>query len=202
MAPSKQAACLPLAYEFHKNNVQLVYGGGTTGLTGDIAKTLVALSGPKSVHGVIPRALVRVSAENDGAEELDGAAEAAERVLAAGTPIDERDCIPESEYGVTTIMPDMHTRKRLMATKVMEGGPGSGFVSLADDDVDQLGIHHAGVVLLNVNGYWDGVGAWLPHAVSQGFISAENGRILAETSVSMLMRYRGSSDRMLLNWGG
>ncbi|KAL6237494.1 hypothetical protein BDW75DRAFT_78629 [Aspergillus navahoensis] len=234
MAPSKQAvvcvfcgatsgkdaahleAARALAYEFHKNNVQLVYGGGTTGLMGEIAKTLVALSGPKSVHGVIPRALVQVSAKRDGAE-WSGGAKAAERVLAAGTPIDERDCIPEGEYGVTTIVPDMHTRKRLMATKVMEGGPGSGFVSLAGGfgtieelmemtTWNQLGIHHVGVVLLNVNGYWDGVVAWLRHAVSQGFISAENGRILAETSdptevLPMLMRYQSSSDRMLLNWG-
>ncbi|KAL3429616.1 hypothetical protein BDV09DRAFT_189947 [Aspergillus tetrazonus] len=196
-------AARALAYEFHKNNVQLVYGGGTTGLMGEVAKTLVALSGPKSVHG--------------GAE-VNGGAKAAERVLTAGTHIDENDCIPESEYGVTTIVPDMHTRKRLMATKVMEGGPGSGFVSLAGGfgtieelmemtTWNQLGIHHVGVVLLNVNGYWDGVVAWLRHAVSQGFISAENGRILAETSnptevLPMLMRYQGSSDRMLLNWGG
>jgi predicted Rossmann-fold nucleotide-binding protein len=71
---------------------------------------------------------------------------------------------------------------------------------------NQLGIHHVGIVLLNVNGYWDGLLAWLRHAVGKGFISAENGRILAEARdaadvLPMLARYQGSGDRMLLNWG-
>ncbi|OJI96614.1 hypothetical protein ASPVEDRAFT_48766 [Aspergillus versicolor CBS 583.65] len=213
--PEHLEAARALAHEFHKKNVRLVYGGGTTGLMGEIARTLVSLSGPESVHGVIPRALVQVSAKHEG-PEVNGGAKAAERVVS--TDINESKGIPESEYGITTVVPDMHTRKRLMATKVMEGGPGSGFVSLAGgfgtiEEVmemttwNQLGIHHVGIVLLNVNGYWDGLLAWLRHAVGKGFISAENGRILAEARdaadvLPMLARYQGSCDRMLLNWGG
>ena len=34
------------------------------GIMGELSKTLVSLSGPKSVHGIIPRALIRT--EKDG----------------------------------------------------------------------------------------------------------------------------------------
>jgi hypothetical protein len=207
-----------LAYEFYKNNVQLVYGGGTTGLMGEIAKTLVSLAGPKAVHGVIPRALVKVASKN-GAGEIESAsatagAKAAERVVSEALDGNE---IPESKFGLTTIVPDMHTRKRLMATKVLEGGPGSGFVSLAGgygtiEEVmemttwNQLGIHRVGIVLLNINGYWDGLLIWVRTAVEQGFINGENGAILTETHdvknvLEKLAEYQCSSDRYQLNWG-
>jgi uncharacterized protein (TIGR00730 family) len=214
--PAHLEAARTLAYEFHKNNVQLVYGGGTTGLMGEIAKTLVSLSGPQAVHGVIPRALVKVStksAENANAV-ANGTGKAAERVVSDDI---EEDGIPESEYGMTTIVPDMHTRKRMMATKVLGGGPGSGFVSLAGgfgtiEEVmemttwNQLGIHRVGVVLLNVNGYWNGLLSWVRNAVAEGFISGENGSILAEARDATevwpkLLAYQCSSDRMQLNWG-
>ena len=182
---------------------------------GEIARTLVSLSGPQAVHGIIPRALVKVAAKNGSRETSNGTAgagKAAERVIS-----EDEDEIPESEYGVTTIVPDMHMRKRLMATKVLEGGPGSGFVSLAGgfgtiEEVmemttwNQLGIHRVGVILLNINGYWDGVLAWVKNAVKEGFISAENGAILAEAHdpkdvLPRLLEYQVSTDRMNLNWG-
>lgn len=206
-----------LAHEFHKHNIQLVYGGGTTGLMGEIARTLVSLSGPQAVQGVIPRALVQVSTKNSGNGDqaaVSGGGKAAERVVSDS--VDEAG-IPESEYGMTTVVADMHTRKRIMATKVLEGGPGSGFVSLAGgfgtiEEVmemttwNQLGIHRVGVVLLNINGYWDGLLAWVRNAVKEGFISEENGAILAEagdpTQVwPRLLEYQVSSGRMRLNWG-
>ncbi|KAJ5570295.1 uncharacterized protein N7459_009725 [Penicillium hispanicum] len=214
--PVHLEAARRLAQEFHKHNIQLVYGGGTSGLMGEIARTLVSLSGPKAVHGIIPRALVKVSTKSSSeqANGTVGAGKAAERVVSETV---EEDGIPESEYGMTTIVADMHTRKRMMATKVLEGGPGSGFVSLAGgfgtiEEVmemttwNQLGIHHVGVVLLNVNGYWDGLLAWVRNAVKEGFISPENGSILVEAHDTSdvwprLLEYQVSSGRMQLNWG-
>ncbi|CAG8896366.1 unnamed protein product [Penicillium egyptiacum] len=215
-------AARALAVEFHKHNVQLVYGGGTTGLMGEVARALVSLSGPKAVHGIIPRALVKVSTVNGMREHTEGqvgskvAGKTAERVVDSVDAV-KADGIPESEYGLTTIVADMHTRKRLMATKVLEGGPGSGFVSLAGgfgtiEEVmemttwNQLGIHQVGVVLLNINGYWDGLLAWVRNAVKEGYISASNGEILAEAKeVSevwpKLRAYQVSNGRMRLNWG-
>lgn len=204
-----------LAQIFHENNIQLVYGGGTKGLMGEIARQLVSLSGPESVHGVIPRALVRVepgySGNKQKGEDADaeGEGKAAERIL-------DDSARSSSEYGVTTIVADMHTRKRMMAEKVREGGPGSGFVALAGgfgtiEEVmemttwNQLGIHHVGVILLNVAGYWDELLAWVKNAVAEGYVSEQNGRILVEAKNveevwPKLVAYQVSEGRMKLEW--
>ncbi|PKX95816.1 LOG family protein [Aspergillus novofumigatus IBT 16806] len=187
-----------LAHEFHKHNVQLVYGGGTKGLMGELARTLVSLSGPQAVHGVIPRALVRVEPGYDNKREeekpTESSGKGAERTIKE--PLDKTALLGESEYGTTTIVPDMHTRKRLMAEKeVMEM-----------TTWNQLGIHHLGIVLLNVNGYWDGLLSWVQSAVKEGYIGADNGKILVEAKdprevLPKLLEYRVSNGRMDLDWG-
>lgn len=53
------AAARSLAQAMAANNISLVYGGGTVGLMGELARTLVAISGPDAVHGVIPAPLVK-----------------------------------------------------------------------------------------------------------------------------------------------
>jgi uncharacterized protein (TIGR00730 family) len=221
-------AARALAVAFHKQNVQLVYGGGTNGLMGELARTLVSLSGPEAVHGVIPRALVKVEEGYKNSEESTpteseveegktqkGAGKGHERTF--HTPLDKRTLIKESEYGVTTIVPDMHTRKRLMATMVLEGGLGSGFVALAGGfgtleelmemtTWNQLGIHKVGIVMLNINGYWDGLLEWVRNAVKEGFVSEANGKILVAVNavddvLPKLREYKASVDRFQLNWG-
>ncbi|KAL4877681.1 lysine decarboxylase-like protein [Aspergillus karnatakaensis] len=216
--PAHMETARRLAQIFHENNIQLVYGGGTKGLMGEIARTLVQLSGPESVHGVIPRALVSVEpGYNKNGQETPstssasagGAGKEAERIVSDGGA--------SSEYGITTIVPDMHTRKRMMAEKVKEGGPGSGFVSLAGgfgtiEEVmemttwNQLGIHHLGVVLLNVNGYWDGLLEWVKNSVREGYVSKDNEGILVEAKTveevwPKLVQYQVSAGRYQLNWG-
>jgi uncharacterized protein (TIGR00730 family) len=195
---------------------------------GEMARTLVSLSGPQSVHGIIPRALVKVEdgyknseestpneSEADDGKVQQGAGKAHERTLPV--LMDKRTLIKESEYGITTIVPDMHTRKRLMATKVLEGGPGSGFVALAGgfgtmEEVmemttwNQLGIHKVGIVMLNVAGYWDGLLEWVKNSVKEGFVSEANGKILVAVSdvnevLPKLKEYKASVDRFQLNWG-
>lgn len=214
-------AAKDLARIFHEQNVHLVYGGGTKGIMGQIARELVALSGPQAVHGIIPKALVKIepgyNQQDDNNNKVDktqeGTGKTHERVVRA----DKRTEIIEAEFGVTTIVPDMHTRKRLMATKVMEGGPGSGFVTLAGgfgtiEEVmemttwNQLGIHKVGIVLLNLNGYWDGVLEWIKNAAKEGFISGANSEILVSVSdvndvLPKLKDYKASVDRFQLTWG-
>ena len=51
------AAARALGIVFAAHKIKLVYGGGTVGLMGEIARTVVSLSGPDSVHGIIPEAL-------------------------------------------------------------------------------------------------------------------------------------------------
>ena len=213
-----------LAYEFHKHNIQLVYGGGTAGLMGEIARTLVSLSGPESVHGIIPKALVRVEPgyeqSKDGAKgpSSDGMAQNGKDTERTISDTDQASSLlQEQVYGVTTIVADMHTRKRMMATKVMAGGPGSGFVTLAGgfgtiEEVmemttwNQLGIHKRAIILMNVNGYWDGLLAWVKNAVDNGYIGAANAHILVAAKhvsevVPLLASYKVSAGQMKLDWG-
>jgi uncharacterized protein (TIGR00730 family) len=121
----------------HEHNIHLVYGGGTVGLMGELARTLVSLSGPSAVHGIIPAALVSMERQGKAPDE--------------------------SLYGRTTVVPDMHTRKRMMAQEVVNGGPGGGFVALPGGygtleelmeavTWNQLGIHSRGVCIFNVEG--------------------------------------------------
>ncbi|KAB8237918.1 LOG family protein [Aspergillus alliaceus] len=189
-----------IAQGFHMNNVQLVDGGGAVGNMGELARTLVSLSGPQAVHGIIPKALVEIG---KGYKDIDcqrgttkdpipnRQGKAAERVVS--------DSIEESDYGLATIVPDRHIRKRLMAQLVHEGGPGSGFVVL-------LGIHKAGAVLLNINGYWGGILQCVPASVEVGSVSQENAGILTPVSrvediLKILRKYRISNDRLELDWG-
>ena len=201
-SPVHMAAARALGIAFAAHNIKLVYGGGTVGLMGEIARTLVSLSGPDSVHGIIPEALK--------AFEQEGRPGTAN----PSNPLPPK--INEEIYGRTTTVLDMHTRKQLMAKDVMEGGPGSGFVALSGGygtleelfemtTWNQLGIHKKGVIVFNVDGYYDGLIQWVQSAVSAGFISPGNGGILvealdAEEVVGQLREYKVSEGRFKLDW--
>lgn len=170
---------------------------------GEIARTLVSLSGPDAVHGVIPEALMEFEQEG-----RPGTASASNSKPSSK--------IDEKIYGRTTIVPDMHTRKHMMAKEVIEAGPGSGFVALSGGygtleelmeitTWNQLGIHGKGVVVFNVEGYYDGLLNWVRTAVSSGFIAPGNAGILvealdAEEVVRQLREYKVAEGRYHLDW--
>lgn len=176
---------------------------------GELARTLVSLSGPESVHGVIPEALVRLEALYD----------ASTATAAGGNGPEIGDIIKEEQYGKTTVVKDMHARKARMASLVQAGGPGSGFVALAGGfgtleelmeavTWNYLGIHDKGVVMFNVEGYWDGLMRWVERSVEDGFIAKGSGGagILmeakdAEGVVRALSEYRTGEGRLGLKWG-
>ncbi|KAF6223215.1 hypothetical protein HO133_000057 [Letharia lupina] len=199
-SPTHLASAKSLGETFHKHNIHLVYGGGTVGMMGEIARTLVSLSGPDSVSGIIPTALVQFEQEGR-----------------PGTASAHNGCsIDENVYGRMTVVADMHTRKQLMAKKVMEGGSGSGFVALSGGygtleelmeviTWNQLGIHGMGIVVYNVEGYYDGLIQWVRTAVSAGFIAPGNAGILvealdAEEVVRELKEYKVAEGRFKLDW--
>ena len=202
-SPVHLAAARALGVAFAAHKIKLVYGGGTVGLMGEIARTLVSLSGPDSVHGIIPAALKEFEQEG-----RPGTASASDPKATS--------TIDPNLYGRTTTVPDMHTRKQLMAKEVIEGGPGSGFVALSGGfgtmeelfeitTWNQLGIHGRGVVVFNVDKYYDGLIQWVRTAVSAGFISPGNGGIIvealdAEEVVTQLKEYKVSESRFKLDW--
>ena len=57
-SPANTDAARALAHVFHDRGIHLIYGGGTSGLMGELARERVRLGGPDSVTGIIPGALV------------------------------------------------------------------------------------------------------------------------------------------------
>jgi uncharacterized protein (TIGR00730 family) len=134
----------------------LVYGGATAGTMGVIADAVLAGGGP--VFGVIPRMLVDREIGHPGLTEL-------------------------------LVVETMHERKAAMAERAdafvaLPGGYGT-----LDEFIEvltwaQLRIHTNPCVLLNVNGYYDGLLAFLDSAVNAGFLRPEN-RSLVQVAQSV-----------------
>ncbi|KAJ8113940.1 hypothetical protein OPT61_g4052 [Boeremia exigua] len=196
-SPAHMESARALARALHASGTHLVYGGGTVGLMGEVARTLVSLSGPSAVHGIIPLPLVQYEQNHDpanpGAHNID-----------------------EAVYGRTTVVKDMHTRKQLMAREVIAGGAGGGFVALSGGygtfeelmevtTWNQLGIHGMPVVVFNVEGYWTGLIEWVRGAVRSGFVGENNAGIIkearsAEEVVRCLREYENAPGRFKLTW--
>ncbi|KAF3030377.1 hypothetical protein E8E12_000979 [Didymella heteroderae] len=184
-------AARELAKALHTHKLRLVYGGGIKGLMGEVARALVSLSGPDSVHGIIPEPLL--SYEQSGDEEID-----------------------VNAYGRTTVVKDMHERKKRMAKEVIQGGPGGGFVALSGGygtleelmeitTWNQLGIHSMPVVLYNVRDYWTKLLEWIHDAVQSGFVSSANSGIIRaamdpQDVVRALQSYQPAPGRLDLTW--
>ncbi|KAL8685257.1 MAG: hypothetical protein Q9218_007876 [Villophora microphyllina] len=191
-SPAHVAAARSLGEALHKHNIKLVYGGGSTGLMGEVARTVVSLSGPDAVFGIMPKALLNHEREKSGVD------------------------LDETKYGRTEIVADMHTRKHLMAQEVKNGGTGSGFVALSGGfgtmeelmemtTWNTLGLLNNGVVLFNVDGYYDGLLQWKNDAVSAGFVGSGNEDILveakdAEGAIKVLKEYKTSKGQLQLDW--
>lgn len=200
------------------------------GVMGELAKTMVKLSGPEYVHGIIPRPLIRT--EKDGTlrngeahsnTESPAQKPKTERTMSfvelerlqSSEDLDNK-IVPYEEFGATTVVPDMHTRKRMMAQEVLAGGPGSGFVALAGgygtmEEVmemvtwNQLGIHSLPIVLVNIDGYWDGLLEWVKNSIREGFVGTANADILVEVKstdqvVEALNSYKVAEGRFKLQW--
>lgn len=196
-------AARALAVYFHEHDINLVYGGGTTGLMGELARNLVSLSGPSSVQGIIPAPLMQQEQRTN--ETV--------KTIYEGREISVPD---EGIYGNTMVVQNMHSRKQEMARRVIEGGPGSGFIALSGGygtleelmevvTWNQLGIHHRAVVVFNFSGYYDGLLAWIRTAVHEGFVHKSQGDILVEAKTvqecgTALENYVISPGRLDLKW--
>lgn len=126
-----------------QNGGQLVYGGGRNGLMGILADATLAAGG--RVVGVIPKALVEREWAHDDCTELH-------------------------------IVDSMHDRKRIMAEQAdaflaLPGGIGTLEEFFEVWTWRQLGYHHKPVGLLNLDGYYDSLLAFLATAVGTGFMS-------------------------------
>lgn len=153
-------AAVAFGRELVRRDVDLVYGGGGVGLMGVLAETVMAAGG--DVVGVIPAALR------------------------------ERER-PPADVTELRVVDSMHDRKREMFDL------SDGFVALAGglgtlDELfemltwAQLDIHDAPCGLLNVDGYYDDLVAFVDTAVAEGFLPEEHRALLTvRTSTSDLL---------------
>lgn len=127
----------------------LVYGGATVGLMGCVANAALDKGG--TVLGILPEALANLEIAHKGLSEL-------------------------------RIVDSMHTRKMAMADNAnafiaMPGGLGTLEEIFEVWTWTQLGIHAKPLGFLNVEGYYDGLFAFLDNAVEAGFVKTTHRKL-------------------------
>jgi uncharacterized protein (TIGR00730 family) len=148
--PRYRDAALALADALVARGLGLVFGGGSVGLMGVLADAVLARGG--EAIGVIPHGLAAREVAHHGLTEL-------------------------------RVVPSMHARKALMAELAgafvaLPGGYGTFEELFEVVTWAQLGIHRKPIGLLDVAGYYDSLIRFLDHAVAEGFVSAQNRRLV------------------------
>ena len=132
------------------SGVRVVYGGASLGLMGILADTAMEAGG--EVIGIMPQALIDREIGHRGLTDL--------RVVGS-----------------------MHERKALMAELgdafiALPGGIGTLEELIEVYTWSQLGMHRKPIGVLNVNGYYDGLAAFLDDAVQERFLPAQHREVL------------------------
>lgn len=171
---SYRAGAVELGATLVARGFDLVYGGARVGLMGAVADAVLAAGG--QVIGVIPEALVAREVAHTGLTDL--------RVVAS-----------------------MHERKALMAELsdgfiAMPGGWGTFEELFEVLTWAQLGLHRNPVGLLNVEGYFDPLLAFLRHAVTEQFVRTEFDHLLrvADSPIELLDRFEAYEPPPLRKW--
>ncbi|GMF08445.1 unnamed protein product [Ambrosiozyma monospora] len=164
------------------------------------------------VHGVIPDALVKKERNNNTTATSESVDEINSKLQKSVDHHEGATLIDEQSYGRTTIVQDMHTRKRMMGQEAdggfvaMPGGFGTLEEIMEITTWSQLGIHCKPIVLFNIDGFYDDFIKFLNSAIEKGFISKKNGQIIAiantaEEVIEKLDNYVVPDGRFTLQWG-
>lgn len=148
--PAYQKAADDLGLALAARDIGIIYGGAKVGLMCAVAESTLAHGG--RVVGVIPEVLVDLEVAHQGITELH-------------------------------IVDTMHTRKALMGEKsdafiVMPGGFGTLEEMFEVLAWQTLKLHTKPILLLNINGFYDQLLAFLDHAVAQGMLKQKSREIL------------------------
>jgi len=127
----------------------LVYGGGRVGLMGLCADAALAAGG--KVIGVIPAHLQKWEVEHTALTELH-------------------------------IVDSMHNRKRMMVERadafvVLPGGFGTLDETFETMTWKQVHLHDKPMVIVNINGYWDGLIMLVRQVIETGFAHETHGNL-------------------------
>jgi len=153
-------SAIELADALVDRGIELVYGGACRGIMGVIADRVLEQGGV--AHGVMPQQLVGKEISHEGLTKLH-------------------------------VVGSMHERKLLMAALsdgfiALPGGFGTLEEIIEIVTWGQLRFHDKPCGLLNVDGYFDQLLAFLDHARQEGFVRPANRRMLIDdTSVNALL---------------
>jgi uncharacterized protein (TIGR00730 family) len=158
--PAYVAAAQSLGRLLAARGIGVVYGGASIGLMGALADSALAAGG--EVIGVIPSGLFPAEIPHAGLTE---------------------------QHVVTT----MHERKALMAELsdaviALPGGTGTLDELFEMFTWSQLGLHRQPIGLLDVEGYWQPLLAFMDHMAQERFIAAEHrDTLLVESDPTALL---------------
>ncbi len=141
-----QKLAIGIGQSLARNNWGLVFGGGKVGMMGLAADAALEAGG--EVIGIIPTALKRVEVVHTGLTELHET-------------------------------PDMHSRKAMMEHKsdafvILPGGFGTLDEFFEILTWRQLGFHSKPIILINAEGYFDGLIQYVNKAIDEDFIRENN----------------------------
>ena len=172
--PEYGAAASEMGRELASRGLEIVYGGASVGLMGALADSALAAGG--TVIGVIPTRLVEHEIAHPRLTKLH-------------------------------IVETMHERKALMAeladaVVALPGGAGTLDELFELFTWKQLGLHRKPLGLLDVDGYWQPLLAFLEHAVDERFVRAEHvAMLLVERSSGALIdRLAADTHRTVDKW--
>ncbi|XP_074591364.1 cytokinin riboside 5'-monophosphate phosphoribohydrolase LOG1-like isoform X1 [Curcuma longa] len=169
---SYQDAAVELGQELVARKVDLVYGGGSVGLMGLVAEAVH--SGGGHVIGIIPRTLMRKELTGEQRfGEVRSVASMHQRKAEMARHSDAFIALPgrpfpSVPYFLSLI--DFCAHHHLLPPFQSPGGYGTLEELLETISFAQLGIHRKPVGLLNVDGYYDALLAFIDKAVEDGFI--------------------------------
>ena len=158
--PAYGAAARTLGRIMAEQEIELVYGGASVGIMGELADSVHEHGG--HVTGIIPQQLVEKEAAHTGIPDL---------------------IVVASMHQRKSQMADMSD-----GFIALPGGIGTleGFLEILT--WGQLGIHAKPAGILNVEGYFDGLTGFLDHAVREGFLTQEHrDHIIVESDPARLL---------------
>jgi uncharacterized protein (TIGR00730 family) len=158
--PSYGVAARELGRVLAKQDIELVYGGASVGIMGELADSVQEHGG--HVTGIIPQQLMEKEAAHTGIRNL---------------------IVVASMHQRKSQMADMSD-----GFIAMPGGIGTleGFFEILT--WGQLGIHAKPAGILNVERYFDGLTGFLDHAVREGFLTETHRKaIIVESDAARLL---------------
>ncbi len=146
IAPAFVDAARELGKIFAKNNIELVYGGGSVGLMGVLADSVLENGG--TVIGVIPQFMVEVEWQHNGVTEL----------ILTETMHERKEKMAELADAFMALPGGFGTLEELLEIITWK----------------QLGIHSKPIVLLNTEGYYDHLLALFERGADELFVRPEH----------------------------